>query len=182
MTVGQSFMGYHGSMPEEGARWYVAQTKPCSENRAFLNLKRQNYYAFSPQTRKAVRHARKLSARLVPLFPSYLFIRLDLGHQAWSAINNTYGVSRLIMQNERPRPVPAGLVESLQAQVGADGVFSWAVTLEIGQLVRIAEGPFADLVAVLEHLDSAGRVRVLLDILGRSVPVALRREVLAPAV
>jgi transcription antitermination factor NusG len=47
--------------------------------------------------------------------------------------------------------------------------------------VRITDGPFADLVEKLEHLDAAARVRVLLDLLGRSVSVALRREVLMAA-
>lgn len=182
MTGDRSLAGIDGSAPEGGARWYVAQTKPFSENRALSNLTRQGYQTFLPQLRRTVRHARKVSAKLVPLFPSYLFIRLDPGQQAWSAINGTYGVARLIMQNERPRPVPSGLVESLQAQVGSDGVFSWAAALTIGQPVRIAEGPFVDFVGTLEQLDGAGRVRVLLDLLGRSVSVALRREALVPAV
>ncbi len=130
--------------------------------------------------RKVVRHARKVEARLAPLFPGYLFICLDLGFEPWGAINSTYGVARLVTQNERPQPMPAGLVEGLQAQIGADGAFSWRPQLRIGQPVKIAEGPFANFVGVLEHLDSAGRVRVLLDMLGRSVSVALRSEALVP--
>jgi len=167
---------------EVGTRWYVAQTKPAAEGRALLNLQRQGYLAFLPQVRKTVRHARKVEARLAPLFPGYLFIRLDLGCEPWSAINSTYGVARLIMQNERPQPVPAGLVESLQNRVGEEETLSWKSLLKIGQSVRIAEGPFADFVGVLEHLDDVGRVRVLLELLGRSVTVALRSEALIPLV
>ena len=57
----------------------------------------------------------------------------------------------------------------------------WTPMFKIGQAVRIADGPFADLVGKLEQLDVAGRVRVLLDLLGRSVSVALRCEALMAA-
>jgi transcription antitermination factor NusG len=62
-----------------------------------------------------------------------------------------------------------------------DGAIDWTPTFKIGQAVRIAEGPFAELLGTLEHLDAGGRVRVLLDLLGRSVSVALRCEALMSA-
>jgi len=49
------------------------------------------------------------------------------------------------------------------------------------QSVRILTGPFADFVGKLDRLDDAGRVRVLLDMMGTAVPVALHRSALCPA-
>lgn len=57
----------------------------------------------------------------------------------------------------------------------------WTPTFKIGQAVQIADGPFADFVGKLEHLDAAGRVRALLELFGRHVSVALRCEALIAA-
>jgi transcription antitermination factor NusG len=59
---------------------------------------------------------------------------------------------------------------------------SWAAMFKIGQAVRILDGPFVNIVGTLQHLDPGGRVRVLLDLLGRSVSLALRCDTLSPAV
>jgi transcriptional antiterminator RfaH len=53
--------------------------------------------------------------------------------------------------------------------------------LKEGQAVKVTAGPFADLVGQLERLDDNGRVRVLLEILGGKVRVALPQDLLAPA-
>jgi len=128
-----------------------------------------------------VRHARKAKQVLAPLFPNYLFLHLDASRDLWRAVNGTRGVVRLISQGEMPQPLPHGVVEGLLAKTNGDGLMVWTPMFEIGQAVRIADGPFAELVGTLEYLDAAGRVRVLLDLLGRSVSVALRCEALIAA-
>jgi transcriptional antiterminator RfaH len=130
--------------------------------------------------RKTVRHARKVRCIFAPLFPNYLFIRLDITGDLWRSVNGTRGVIRLIAQDETPQPVPTGIVESLQARMSEDGSMNWALSLKIGQVVRISHGPFADFVGTLERLDAADRVRVLLNMLGRSVFVVLHSKALIP--
>jgi transcriptional antiterminator RfaH len=53
--------------------------------------------------------------------------------------------------------------------------------LKTGQSVRIISGPFANFVGSLERLNDAGRVRVLLDMMGTAVPVMVRRSAICPA-
>jgi transcription antitermination factor NusG len=96
-------------------------------------------------------------------------------------VNGTRGVVRLLMQGGTPQPVPKGIVEGLEARTREDGTIDLRSALKIGGTVRIVDGPFAEFVGTLEHLDAAGRVRVLLALLGRSVSVALRSEALLPA-
>lgn len=163
------------------ARWYVAYTQPRAEGRAMVHLKRQGYHVFCPRYLKNVRHARKTKNVPSPLFPNYLFLRLDISRDQWRAVNGTRGVVRLIMNGDTPQPLPKGIIEDLQARIGADGTIDWTRTFKIGQVVCIAQGPFAQLIGTLEHLDATGRVRVLLDLLGRSVSVALRSNALLPA-
>ncbi|MEJ0027272.1 MAG: transcriptional activator RfaH [Rhizomicrobium sp.] len=164
-----------------GARWYVLQTQPHAENRAIANLERQGFHVFCPRIRKTVRHARAVKQVFSPLFPGYVFLERDIAIESWRSVNGTFGVMRLITQGEAPQPVPHGIVEALQSRMGGDGAMNWAPSFKIGQAIRITEGPFTDLIGTLEQLDASGRVRVLLDLLGRAVSVALRQEALAPA-
>jgi transcription elongation factor/antiterminator RfaH len=161
-------------------RWFLAHTLPKSERRAELHLGAQGFRTYLPQIRKTIRHARQLRTVRAPLFPRYLFVTLDLERDRWLSVRSTVGVSSLFTQDGRPVPVPVGIVESLIEQ--CDGNLTRLDTgLVKGQHVRILSGPFADFVGTLERLDEAGRVQVLLEMMGTSVPVTLLRSALSPA-
>ena len=166
---------------EASPRWYVVHTQPCSEDRASIRLTAQGYHVFCPRLRKTVRHARKSESKLVPLFPGYLFLKLDKARARWRAVNGTRGVIRLLAQGDIPQTVPAGIVEELKSHVDMHDALVWTPPLSIGQRVRITEGPFEDFMGTLQRLDGPDRVLVLLDLLGRSVPATLRSGALAPA-
>jgi transcriptional antiterminator RfaH len=72
------------------------------------------------------------------------------------------------------------VVEALAAAADQRGVLE-GPPLQSGQQVRIIAGAFADKLAVIERLDEAGRVRVLLDIVSGRVPVTIDREMLGEA-
>jgi transcriptional antiterminator RfaH len=175
--------GAVGAITEEsaGALWYVVHAQPRAESQAIHHLEIQGYQVFCPRYRRTVRHARKTKTVLAPLFPRYLFVRLDISRDHWRSVNGTRGVVSLLMRGETPQPVPSGIVDGLQAQMRADGTMDWTPTLKIGGAVRIVDGPFAEFLGTLEQFGSAGRVRVLLDLLGRTVSVALPCEGLMPA-
>ena len=164
------------------ARWYVVHTQPSAEDRATARLETQGYHVFCPRLRKVVRHARKSTAKLAPLFPGYLFLRLDISRDRWRSVNGTRGVVRLLTQGDVPQAVPPGVIEDLQSHADVHGALDLTPPLQAGQRVRIEDGPFSDFVGTLQRLDGADRVQVLLDLLGRSVSVTLRCEALAPVV
>lgn len=168
-------------MGEARSRWYVVHTQPHAEDRAVDNLERQGFVTFCPRLAKTVRHARKLTRTRAALFPNYLFVNLDLARDRWRSVNGSRGVVRLLAQGDAPVPVPDGIVEQLQARIDAEGCIDWLPDYVCGQAVRICDGPFADLVGHIEHLDGAGRVRVLLDLMGRAVSVRARSDMLSPA-
>jgi len=162
-------------------RWFLVHTQPKSEHKAELHLGAQGFRTYLPQIEKTVRHARQLRTVRAPLFPRYLFVILDLGRDRWLSVRSTIGVSRLFTsQDGRPVPVPTGIVESLIER--SDGKLTRLdAGLVAGQQVCILCGPFADFVGTLERLDNAGRVKVLLEMMGTTVPVTLHRSVLSPA-
>jgi transcription antitermination factor NusG len=77
--------------------------------------------------------------------------------------------------------VPEGAVEALIEHTDEAALTLFQAGLSTGQSVRILTGPFANFVGTLERLDDAGRVRVLLEMMGTAVPVALHRSALSPA-
>jgi len=154
-------------------RWYVVQTQPHREHLAAEHLAKQSFEVFLPRQRKTVRHARRLTERLVSYFPGYLFVRLDLATQRWRSINGTFGVRSLIMAGERPVPTPVGLVESLRERADARGCLAPPPAYGPGDRVRLLSGPLADLVGTLDRLEGAARVRILIELVGGVVPVTV---------
>jgi transcription elongation factor/antiterminator RfaH len=162
-------------------RWFLAHTLPKGEWKAELHLGAQGFRTFQPQIRKTIRHARQLKTVRAPLFPRYLFVILDLERDRWLSVRSTVGVSSLFSSRDgRPVPVPIGIVESL-IERSEDTLTRLDDNLVKGQQVRILTGPFADFVGMLDRLNEAGRVRVLLEMMGTAVPVSLHRSALAPA-
>jgi transcription elongation factor/antiterminator RfaH len=162
-------------------RWYAVHTQPHRELRAKIQLENQAFRVFLPRRIKTVRHARKLANVAAPFFPRYLFVHLDLNRQAWRCVNGTFGVTSLVMQGDMPHPAPRGVVEAMLASVDAAGLLCLEENLKVGSHVRLAAGPFADKLGILERLDDSGRVRVLLEIMGGTVPVHIERRFITAA-
>lgn len=164
-----------------GERWYVVRSLPRQEARAEFQLLRQGFPVFFPRATKTVRHARKLRMVKSAIFPSYMFVLLDVDRDRWRCVNGTGGVASLIMGGERPQPVPVGVVENLLDLIDEEGMVWFDRNLREGQTVRVVAGPFTSAIGVLERLDANGRVRVLLDIMSGEVPAHLDRSALEVA-
>jgi transcription elongation factor/antiterminator RfaH len=166
---------------EENERWFLVHTQPKNENRAELHLGAQGFKTYFPTIRKTIRHARQFRTVRAAMFPRYLFLILDLERDRWLSVRSTVGVSSLFSCDDRPVPVPQGVVETLIQGGEAANLKLFSDGLTTGQSVRILSGPFADFVGMLERLDDAGRVRVLLNMMGTAVPVAIPRSAICPA-
>lgn len=164
-----------------GERWYAVHTLPFAEKRAQVQLENQQFRTFLPKRQKTIRHARKLRTVIAPFFPRYMFVVLDLSRDRWRSVNGTFGVSGLVMAGERPCPAPPGIVESMLALADAQGLLDLRPNLKVGAPVRLAAGPFAEQLAVLDRMDDSGRIRVLLNMFGREVPVSLHQTLALPA-
>ena len=158
-------------------RWYAVNTQPYQEARADENLRRQGFYSWLPRFRRPRKHARRTDHVLAPLFPGYLFVRLDPEIERWRSINGTFGVVRLLCNGDTPLAVPDGLVEEImQRRDGSGTVVVPLRRLAVGEAVRVAVGPFADLEGLFQEMSGRDRVVLLFNLLGRkvraSVPLA----------
>ena len=112
-------------------RWYVVHSHPREEARAFGHLTRQGFDAWLPYRRTIRRHARRTEAVLRPLFPRYLFVRVDLAAERWRPILSTSGVQALVSGGDAPLPVADETIDGLQARALRDSWEEWIVLVTI---------------------------------------------------
>jgi len=157
--------------------WFVAQLRPHGLAQARVHLKRQGFETFSPVILNAHHSQKKKTAEHKPLFPGYLFVHFDPRNNGWGAINNTRGVSRLILNDpRRPLPLPVELMQTLQDRCDPNEIYKTVNDLEVGDHIRVLTGPFAELVTRIETLPDTERVGVLIELMGREVRSTLPRS------
>ena len=161
--------------------WYLLHTKPRQENTALQNLEMQGYECYLPMLSAEKLRQRVLSVIDEPLFPRYLFIRLDTGLSAksWGPIRSTKGVSRLVSFGNEPAKIDDRLVHLLHSQENTHQTQPQRL-FSNGERVMIVEGAFAGLEAIYQLTDGEGRVMVLIELISKSVqmrvaPVSLRK-------
>ncbi|MDR5899525.1 transcription/translation regulatory transformer protein RfaH [Halomonas vilamensis] len=155
------------SKPTQASRpsWYVIQCKGGESFRAAENLANQGYDVFHPVMNIPRKRNGKLITLSEPLFPYYLFIRLDQIVSNWRPLRSTRGVLRLITFGNMPIPVADALIDAIKThphqQKGIHDYFS------PGDKVTITEGPFKELAAIFKHTKGEERAIVLLNMLQR---------------
>jgi transcriptional antiterminator RfaH len=155
-------------------RWCAVNTQPLKEARADENLRRQGFRSWVPRFQRTRKHARRVDQILAPLFPSYLFVKLDLETERWRSINGTFGVIRLLSNGDTPVAVPDGLVEEIMKRCDASGVVVLPQhRLTVGKAVRVETGPFAQLEGLVQEMRGRDRVVLLLNLLGRQVRASM---------
>lgn len=161
--------------------WYVAQLKPAGYEAARRNLARQGLTSFMPFQSTNTKRRGISVVRKLPMFPGYLFVEhpLETDNSVWRKINNTLGISRLITaKGDRPSALPFGFVQALASRCDENGIYRPIADFMPGDQVDILAGPFAGLSADIEKMTAAGRVAVLLEILGRAVRTEVSQEFL----
>lgn len=157
--------------------WFVAQLRPHGLARARTHLHRQGFETFSPEIATGHRPQLKVKKSRSPLFPGYLFVNFNPSVNGWTAINNTRGVSRLILNDpRRPSPLPQQLMKQLFRRCDSSELFSSSDILEVGDHIRILSGPFSGLITKIEALPDTERVGLLVELLGRQVRSTLPRS------
>jgi transcriptional antiterminator RfaH len=163
--------------------WYVVQTQVNAEAKAARNLVQQGFEIYLPRYLKRRSHARKVETVPAPLFPRYLFVRIDMDAQRWRSIQSTFGVSRLITNGPDPAPLAREVLHVLRAREDEGGfvVMNHRAAFAMGEKVRILAGAFSDVVGLFDGLGDRERVAILLDLLGQKVRVSIDVNMIAAA-
>ena len=161
------------STPVPVYEWHLVHTKVRQERCAKENLERQGLTCYLPEVRSERLRRGALTVQREPLFPRYVFIRVDSGLESrgWGAVRSTLGVSRLVTFGNQPAKVSDALVCAIRLRT--EDATAPRPYFEFGEPLRVTDGPFAGLDAVYQMADAQGRVMVLLDMLSRPVRLSI---------
>lgn len=168
---------------EEKARWYVVHTYSGHELKVSEQLKvrlesmhvqGKVFEAIIPaQDKIQVKKGQKKTIK-EKILPGYMLIKMIMDDSSWLAVRTTPGVTAFIGSiGRKPTPIPQREVENILKfmQVKAPKFKS---TFSLGEAVKIVEGPFADFLGTVDHIDEGkGKLHVLVSIFGRETPVEL---------
>ena len=121
-----------------------------------------------------VRRGRKVDTER-KFFPGYVLVKMDMTDQAYHLIKNTQKVTGFLGADKKPMPIPEAEAMRIaqQVQEGVDRPKT-TITFEVGEKVRVNDGPFASFEGFIEEVDDGrARVKVAVSIFGRPTPVEL---------
>ncbi len=165
-------------------RWYIVHAYSNFENKVAQSIKDQaaqrnlsdKFDEVLVPTEKVVevRRGRKVDTER-KFFPGYVLVKMKLTDEAFHLIKNTPKVTGFLGAENKPMPISEAEAMRIlhQVQEGVERPKA-SVSFEIGENVRVADGPFASFSGVVEELDyDKSRVKVSVSIFGRATPVEL---------
>ena len=167
-------------------RWYVVHAYSGFENKVAQSIREQaEKKGLSEEITEVivpteevveVRRGAKVQTER-KFFPGYVLVKMDLSDETWHLVKNTAKVTGFLGGGGRGKPVPISDTEASrilkQVQEGVERPKP-AVSFEIGEQVKVADGPFASFNGTVEEIDeSRSRLKVAVSIFGRSTPVEL---------
>src|ERR1700686_4525688 len=164
--------------------WYIVHTYSNFEKKAAEEIKRQaqiqgladliEEVMVPTEEIVEVRRGHKVNAER-KFLPGYILVKADLTNEVYHLVKNIPKVTGFLGQNNKPMPLRQGEVDRILNQVteGAEHPKS-TISFEIGEQVRVADGPFASFTGTVEEVDEGrSRVKVAVSIFGRATPVEL---------
>lgn len=159
-------------LQQEMRQWYVVHSKPRKEAFAEFILRQKGIEVFFPRLRLPGSPRRR--RQTVPLFPNYLFVKIQVFSEEYHYVTWSPGVNRLVSFNSFPIPLNTDVVAFLMDQSTDEGTITARSNLMSGQEVQINGGPFDGLIGIIQNPpDAKGRVKLLLNLLSREVKVAV---------
>jgi transcription termination/antitermination protein NusG len=166
------------------ARWYIVHAYSNFEKKVAESIEEKAkakglshlFEKILVPTEKVVevRRGRKVDAER-KFFPGYVLVRANLTDEAYHLIKNTPKVTGFLGTDSKPIPIPDKEAERIlmQVQEGVERPKS-AMSFEIGEQVRVADGPFASFNGYVQEVDQErSRLKVEVSIFGRATPVDL---------
>jgi transcriptional antiterminator NusG len=165
-------------------RWYIVHAYSNFEKKVAESLREQaqsrgladKFEDILVPTEKVteVRRGRKIDTDR-KFFPGYVLVKCELTDDVYHLIKNTPKVTGFLGADKKPIPIPDAEAQRILQQV-QEGVERPrpAITFEVGEQVRVADGPFASFNGTVEEVDDGrSRLKVAVSIFGRATPVEL---------
>lgn len=161
-----------------GEQWYALQLRSRWESSTAAMLSCKGYQTFLPVYKTAKRASGRSHEVQAPLFPGYLFCRFNVCDRLPVLI--TPGVISVVGIGRVPAPVEESEIEAIQRMVSTGMRVEPCPYLEVGQLVRIADGAMSGIEGVLTSFKGTRRIVVSISLLRRSVALEIDRSGVTP--
>lgn len=165
-------------------KWYVVHTQTGAEERAKAGLESrmattalkqyiEEIVVPTEQVSEVRGGKKRISTR--KFFPGYIILKMDMNKESWYLVKTTPGITGFIGPGRRPQPLSESEVNNiLKRTVETESKPSPKIIFDIGEAVRIAQGPFANFNgSVMEVYPDRGKLKVSVSIFGRATLVEL---------
>lgn len=170
------------SRQDNDRHWYVIHTYSGYENKVKQNLEhridsmemRDQIFRVIVPTEEEI-EIKNGQRRTVnkKIYPGYVLVQMRMTDDSWYVVRNTPGVTSFVGHGNRPTPLDDNEVKAILKQMEEEAP-KVRVSYQVGQAVKITDGPFTDFEGVVDAIDhERGRVRVLVSFFGREAPVEL---------
>lgn len=167
---------------DDERHWYVIHTYSGYENKVRQNLMHriesmemqdQIFRVIVPTAEEIeIKNGQRRTVQK-KVFPGYVLVQMKMTDDSWYVVRNTPGVTSFVGHGTRPTPLDDSEVKSILRQMEEEAP-KVRVSYQIGQAVKITDGPFTDFEGVVDAIDhERGRVRVLVSFFGREAPIEL---------
>jgi transcriptional antiterminator NusG len=168
--------------PDDGREWYVVHCYSGYENKVRHNLEQRietmdmkgkifDVVVPTEEEMEVKEGKRRTIERRV--FPGYILVQMIMDEDSWYVVRNTPGVTGFVGMGNEPTPLRPEEVSQIVKRMEADAP-RIKVTYDVGQKVRIIDGPFNDFIGTVDDIDMAkAKVRVMVSFFGRETPVEL---------
>ncbi len=161
-------------MDQNIIRWYALHTRSHFEQKVYDGLCGKSIEAFLPRIQVMSRRKDRRKKILVPMLPSYLFVRTDLNPDEHLRILKTTGIVRMVGFKGKPVPANEEEISSLMVLDGTDRTVHNRTYMKRGDRVMIVEGPLKGLIGFyLRHNGRRDKVVVSIELLRRSLEVEI---------
>jgi transcriptional antiterminator NusG len=162
----------------EDLKWYVVHTYSGYENKVKANLEKivenrgmQDYIldiAVPMEEQIEIKDGKK-KATLRKVFPGYVLVKMIMTDESWYIVRNTRGVTGFVGPGSKPVPLSDEEIKVMGVEE-----FDTIVDYEIGDNVRVIEGPLENFIGIVEEISlDRKKVRVAVSMFGRETPVEL---------
>lgn len=162
--------------------WYVLHTYSGYEDSVANNLKQRIesmnmqdkiFDALVPKEKKIKIKDGKRTTVEEKIFPGYVLVDMIVTDDSWYVVRNTPNVTGFVGSGTVPTPIAEDELAYLKKRMGAEEP-KFKVEFQMGDLVKIQDGPFKDYEGKVGNLDEQhGKVKVMVTIFGRETPVEL---------
>ena len=165
-----------------GKRWYAIHTYSGYEENVSRNLKQRIesldmedkiFDILIPmETKVKIKNGKRKTVK-EKIFPGYVMVCMLVTDASWYVVRNTPNVTGFIGTGVIPTPIDDKEIEELQKRMGVEEP-TFNVDVEIGETVKIVDGPFKDFEGKVSEVDQArGKIKVAISMFGRETPVEL---------